>query len=667
MTTWHSDISGNNGSTHAGSGNQYNGPTYIFAGGERLLRSGPAPRLTARDHLARLNRQFVEPPGYAAAQQLLECSGCVILTGKQGIGMRAMGQVLLRRLGGPDAVIRDESGLSERPDDPILDTADVTEGDLILLDPAEAEDKALARVMQRLPSYQADVRERGAHLVVVLAGERRDLVRMELRALMAPVQRPSGLAVVRRHLEVADIPCTEEQLTSNAHLRARVDVDPIRELAELVLRIAEARQRLGRSAKFDGWLADALDRLGQLDGEVKAKVKEYRAGPQRALLLATAMLEAAPADQVHLAAATLATATAQPDDQRPPLERDDLAHRLAELGIDVDAGGHVRFPMFRYAEAVRAYFWDNFPELRTKFRWWASKVGVSSEVEAQYRGEFVSRFVDQALRTNRPEDVVALVGGWTARDADRPRSLPSAATALERGLWHPRHGARFRRLIYSWSRDPHLDTASAYLGIALSGDVIASTHPSEALVRLHHFVRYQRGDVRAAAEEALLRLVRQDRREFRRLIERVVTGAGFRRDADFDLFLVIARPEELTPLRGNGLIRDTFVRGQLAVGWRELLFERDRTFWSMLAREWLTAVQTGPFADHWLDVLTDACAAPGAGPARLYATAREWMREPGADQAARHRIALDLINRMNRAQGVAPASGGRHRSEEAVR
>jgi hypothetical protein len=668
VTEVQTTVDGNSGLAHTGHGHQFNGPTYFVADGERLLRSGPAPRFTARDHLARLNRQFVEPSGYAKAQELLADSGCVILTGKPGIGVRATGQVLLRRLGGPAAVIRDESGLPERPEDPILATADVTEGDLILLDPAEAEDKALARVMEKLPSYQAEVRKRGAHLVVVLAGDRRDLVRMELRPLIAPVLRPSGLAVVRRHLDVAGIPCTEEQLTSNTHLRARVNVDPIRELAELVLRIAEARERLGKAAGFDAWLNDALDLLGELGGQVTAKVKEYRTGPQRALLLATAMLETAPGDQVHLAAATLVAATAQPDDERPALERDDLAQRLSELDIIVDVAGHVRFPTFRYADAVRKHFWNNFPELRTTFQRWASRVGVSAEMDASYRGEFVAHFVDQALRTNRPDDVAALVDTWTEPRADQSRSLPSAATALELGLSHPRHGARFRRLIYSWSRDPHLAKSTAYLGITLSGDVIAATHPAEALVRLHHFVRNQTDDVRAAAQEALLRLVRQDRREFRRLAERVATGQGHRRSADFDLFLVIARPDELLPSRGRALILDDFVRDQLVLGWRAMLFERDRPFWTELAREWLTAAESGGlFEDRWLGVFTEACATPGAGSARLYAAAREWMREPGSDHAGRHRIALDLTNRMNRAQGIALAPGPRHRSEEPVR
>ncbi|HEX4703965.1 MAG TPA: hypothetical protein VH352_17685 [Pseudonocardiaceae bacterium] len=664
MTEWEATVTGS-GPTHAGFGNQFNGPTFYITDGGRLLRGGRDPRLTAKDHLVRLNRQFVEPPGYGQALSLLSDYGCCVLIGEPGVGMRAAGQVLLSRLGGSDAVIQDESGIPDTSRDPILDADQVTEGDLILLDPSDAEHEDLVRIMQRLPSYQAELRKRGAHLVVVLDTERDYLVRTELRPLMAHIRRPSGLDVVRRHLQVADIPCTDEQLRS-AGLRSRLNTDPIGELAELVRLIGAARKRVGDAMGFDRWLADALDALDELGTKVAAHVREHCAGPQRALLLATAMLAGAPPDQVQFAAAGLAAATAQPDDERPALERDDLALRLTELKIVVDPAGHTRFAALGYAGAVRRHFWDNFPELRPSFRQWARQAAVSVEVGAQYRSEFVTHFADQVLRTNRPDDIVTLVEAWIKPGSDRGRSLPAAAVALEAGLGHRRHGARFRRLVYDWAtRLPRLDAGAAHLAVALSADVIASTHPSQALVRLHHFVRRQTDDVRAAAEEALLRLVHRNRQEFRLLVERVVTGmtnAGWA--ADFELFRTVAHPDELAPPHGVALIGDEAIRAQLVKGWRAVLFERPSVFWGALAREWLNSVEHSRFAEFWLDVLARACAPPGIGSGRLYVVARDWTRELDVDRPARSRIALDLTNRMDQAQGITPAAGPRHRRSE---
>lgn len=102
-----SEFVGNYGPSRGGSGHQFNGTTFFFGDGERLLRGGRDPLRMARDHLDRLNRQFVEPPGYAKAQDVLEHYHCVILLGASGVGKRAAGQVLLRRLGGEDTVVQD--------------------------------------------------------------------------------------------------------------------------------------------------------------------------------------------------------------------------------------------------------------------------------------------------------------------------------------------------------------------------------------------------------------------------------------------------------------------------------------------------------------------------------------------------------------------------------
>lgn len=662
------EIIGNHGPIHGGTGHQFYGTTIYVAGGERVFRGGRDPRRTAKDHLTRLDLQFVEPPGYSTARSVLETYGCVALIGAAGIGRRAAGQVLLRRLGGADAVVQDESGLPDAPGEPVLSSEQVTDGDLILLDPSDVQDaEAFDQIMRRLPSYQAELRDRGAFLVVVLAESHDDLVRAEVRHLLVTLRRPDAALVVRRHLEVADIPFTERELTDSKALRDRQATDPMRTLAELVRLVGDARDRLGPAVGFPGWLDAALGVLDELGGKVAAQVKELRAGAQRALLLATAMLADAPADQVDFAAAALTEATAQPDDERPPLERDDLAQRLAELDVAVDRNGCVRFVRFGYEHAVRRHFWDNFAALRDNFQDWARKVAVSPAIGAHQRDRFVSCFADQVLRIDRPDDIVALVSTWLRPVANRQRSLPAAALALELGLDDPRHGGRFRRLIYDWSRDRTVDKDRAHLAITLCAEVIASTHPSEAVVRLHHFVRRQADDVRDAATEALLRLVHQDRREFRRLLDRVVTGlteAGW--DADFALFLTLARPLELArPGSAAPLLVDHFVRRRLLAGWRAVLFGRPSVGWADLAREWLDAMENDPRDGLWLATLADACARPGVGAGRLYGVVRDWAREPGVDRCARNAVALELTDRMARTQ--ATASGSRHRSEEPVR
>lgn len=654
----------NTGWVHAGEGHQFNGPTIYLGSAERLLR-GRDPRRTAREHLATLNQQFVEPPGYGLARTLLATRGCVILVGKPGIGLRAAGQVLLRRLGGPDAVVQDESGLPDGPGERILDTTHVVADDLILLDTSDAEGDDLLRIAARLPSYQAELRERGAYLVVVLAEDRHRLVDDELRPTLAPLGRPDALDVVRRHLEVAEIPFTEDDLRTSGALQARLAADPMRDLAELVRQIGRLRDRLGGAGDFRQWLAAALEMLGELGDRVAAQVREQHQGPRRALLLAAGMLVGAPADQVAAAAAELVAVTAQPDDERPELERDDLALRLTELEITVDDNGQVRFPTFGYDSAVRRHFWTNFPELRPKFREWAYRVSLLSGVGAAHRDDFLARCCEQALRTDQPDDIAKLVEAWINR-ADA-QSLRAAGIVCERGFEDPPHAARLRRLVYVLSRNSkELNPATGQFLVALCADLMAPTHPTEALVRLHHLGRRQTGDVQAAAVAALQRLARQSRREFRVLLDRVVNGMTTAHPwpADYSLFLDLARPAELALVSG---LADPFVRHRLVAGWRAQLVHQPTASWADLAGAWLDTAAIDGRPDPWLDMLARAGAEPGVGAGRLYAVARDWAREPAADRRMRNRVALDLVNRMDREQNTPPATGPRHRSEEPIR
>lgn len=654
-------LAGNTGPVHGGEGTQINGP--VFVGAEWLLCGGRDQRRTAREYLTTLNRQFVEPPGYATAQLQLTTRGCAILVGRPGIGMRAAGQVLLRRLGGPDAVVHDESGLPDGPGEQTLDTARVAAGDLVLLDTSDAEGGDLLRIAGRLPSYYAELRDLGAHLVVVLAEDRQQIVDDELRPMLVPLRRPDALDVVRRHLEIADIPFVEDELRSNSALRSRLAVDPMRNLAELVRLVGGARDQRGGAGDFREWLAAALDVLGELGDRVTAQVRAKRRGAQRALLLAAGMLVGAPADQVAAAAAELAAVTLQPGDERPELERDDLAERLAELKITVDENGQVGFPTFGYDSAVRQHFWSNFPELRPRFREWADRMVRLPGVGANHLDDFLGRYCEQALRTDQPDSVAKLVEGWVGL-ADA-RSLHAAGIVLERGLGDWRHAARLRRSIYTVSRAPGLNPGAAQLMVALCAKVVAPTHPDEALVRLHHLVRRQSGYVQAAARDALLGVARQSQREFRLLLDRVVTGmlAEHPRPADFELFRTVARPAE--PALVSGLA-DPFVRDRLLAGWRAELAGRPKATWAALAAEWLEAAAIDGLPDRWLDTLAQAGAKPGIGAGPLYAVARDWAQEPDAGQA-RYRIALDLVNRMDRAQEGPPAAGPRHRSEEPIR
>ncbi|HEX3791887.1 MAG TPA: hypothetical protein VHW44_28765 [Pseudonocardiaceae bacterium] len=661
-----SAVIGNDGPIHSGSGNQIN---YFDA--IRIARRGRDLRAVARDHLSWLNPRFVEPTGYGEAAAKLQDPGCVLLTGQPGIGRHATAQMLLHRLSG-EGRIRELPDTPGGPDEPLLDIGSVVPGDRLLLNLSASEEDHFRAVLRELPSFRAEVRERTAHLAVVLPDQPEQQLEIELLSMVVTIKRPSGFDVLRRCLGEDRITFADDQLRVT-DLRPHLDSMPMQELAALARLIGRARAELGRPGTFPAWLAEALAALTNRSKEVAAQIKDQRAGRPRALLLTSAMLNGAPGDQVHHATNALLSATGQPTDERPELEREDLTEQFAMLKMATDKDGRVGFQKLDYDRAVRDYYWTNFPGLLDRFRVWVNQVVTADRLTAEDQNEFVFRFAEQALRTDRPTDLITLINKWTtpAESTGRCRSLPAAATALLHGLNNQRYGGRFRRQIYDWSKQHNLPADVAYLAIQMCVDVIDSTNPSEAVVRLHHLVRHQRGNVRATATDALLGLVARDHRQFRYLLSRLATSlAGRPWHADFDLFLDLARPEILLSdgHRLRLVLADSEIGDMLVTGWRAVLFDRPVEFWLQGVQDWLSAARDGAVRGRLLDVLVAAGANRSTTLSRLYLVARDWGRAAADDRTTRIAVFTELNHKIDRAQGIPSADAeASQRNEETTR
>ena len=138
-------------------------------------------------------------------------------------------------------------------------------------------------------------------------------------------------------------------------------------------------------------------------------------GPQRALLLATAMLHGAHADSVHHAAASFLSTVEHPRDESPLLERATLGERLSEIKAELDVSGNVRFTTLGYASAVRAYFWTHLPELHDHIQDWVGRTAGFAELTDAEREGLVTRFTDQCLTDRYQSTWVSLVVQCTAK------------------------------------------------------------------------------------------------------------------------------------------------------------------------------------------------------------------------------------------------------------
>jgi hypothetical protein len=633
LTDWFSPhVSGTHGSVHTGRGDQVN---YFISVADS---KGRTPRKQAADDLLWLAQRFVHPAGFGRARDVLESHRTVFLDAPQGSGRITTAKMLLWELR-PDAENLQELLPQEREGGFWLDLAHIGDGDRAWLDLSEAGGSLWTDVHAELSSLRAVVHERDARLVVVLPNEPKDPL-PESDQYRVRIERPPAQEVLRRHLRLAGIP-QPGQLPAG---QFPGDNQPLREIARYVRLITEARERASGQGDLATWCAAGYQAWRGQETQVAALMARLRQGPQRALLLATAMLHGAHADSVHGAAASFLRTVEHPRDESPVLERATLGHQLDEINAELDASGNVRFTTFDYDSAVRTYFWTHLPELHEHMRDWVGRIAGSAILTDAEREALVRRFTELCLAHRYQSTWVSLVKQCTAKRT--PGGMKAAALVLQRGVQDEAHGRIFRRQIYQWSRLDYLPDLLAEVITAACRDEMVVSHPDEALVRLHHVARRERG---TCAREALVGLVNGDRRLFRQMLNRLTDTSPERTKwpVDADLFLELADPAALTEAdpRNHTLMDDSDILRQLAKGWDLAFANSSYETWQPLAARWLIrAAEDGTHRHALLDVLVG-----GGGPrtsvlARLYAMTRRPELRPTVSGL--------LLEKINVAQGV---------------
>ncbi|MFE2102685.1 hypothetical protein [Streptomyces sp. NPDC059468] len=629
---------------HTGSGD-----LYVTIGTQLQDPDRPTFRRLADDHLAWLKKVLVAPAGMGAARHKLTDTGTAILDGPPGSGRTSMARVLLREydLG---AGVFHELLPDEEDELSLSNPALVGTGDRLLLDLSAATAVQWAAVRADLSALRKAVQEHHAHLVVVMPyGLPLD---PDLQYYRIKIDPPDGLQVFRRHLRVHGVPY-EPAPTVTAFL---AESRPIREIADFADLVRRAREAASTEEGFAQWCETACKARDDRRVEIATLVARLREGPQRALLLTVAMLHGAHADSIHRAAQLLLHTLKSPPEEQPLLERKDVAERLSEISAGAEPDGHVHFTELDYDAAVRAHFWDHMPDLRQPLGTWVARSVESSGpyVPRELRNGLVARLAEQYLRTGRGEGLAFLAENWSTTPASRPR-LEAAVHALTCGLNDPAQGRNFRQWIYQWCAHRQLKGEFAQVLVQVCADVIAASHPDQALFRLYHLARREQGTTRAL--QALVDLVATSGRLRRRLLDRLARSPLS--PAELRIFLPACDPDPLsTPYdNGHALIEENGARKSLTNGWRAVLKELPHAEWHPYAQRWLhTATDAGHRGDLLLDLLVgaaDRCEdRRGTAFAALYASARAAERTPPHGTARAAATTNRLLQKISAAQGL---------------
>ncbi|SFL13627.1 hypothetical protein SAMN05216275_15820 [Streptosporangium canum] len=625
--------------THTGSGDQTN--NFIQSAAASLKAADP--RWVSRDYLDWLNPRFVPPPHFGEAQHRFENSGIVVVSGESGNGRRTAALMLLSNWRGEP-----ETGtIRSLPDsiEELNETEDISsweDGDRILADLSTADPSEYKPLQERLSSYRAKLREYRACLVVVVPAERLPLLLPEFDSLVVRVGSPSGMRVFQRYLRVEGITYTAEEIDA-AELGRHVASCSMWDVAKLASIVLEAKRSQHGRGGFTEWCREAITALSDRDNEIVDNIKKLRDGGQRALLLSAGLLSGASADAVEYTAGILLTASGRPEED-PAFERPDLAERFRDLNLTREEG-IVRFKGLAYDQAIRRYFWDNFPRLRDSFREAVARVVESGELQSPQSLELVSRFADQCLRTNRPNDLDQLAFRWALKES----LLPFAARALECGLLAPRHARRFRRQIYGWVTGPEPDPWFGWVLVRVCADIMAQQYPEQAQIRLLHLSRHSSPLVSARAQDALCEQAERSRRFYRRLLDRLtLNGRRGWSDGETATFLKASDPEKLiTRPRGQvAPLEDRRVRAGLSTCWAVLLAQRPRDEWMERLHTWLDQLNTAPMRKHFMNILIAAIRGDDRSSALLYLEVHARSSRQPTDSAKTFLQAIDA------AQGI---------------
>ncbi|MYX29036.1 hypothetical protein GTY75_20780 [Streptomyces sp. SID8381] len=644
--------------------NNGEGHQYVFYGGvDRMLRKGVDSLRIVREDRLRLADRFVPPADYHIAAERLEKPGSVVLlTAPPGSGRRAAAVMLLHGLGqdgdADEEGVRFEElpamGSNKDEDEGSLAPG---EGDRFLLDLSGiADEEVYARAQRRLAVHRSQVQEAGAHMVVILPHGMDHAHSPDLEPHTVPLERPRGIAVVTRYLRMDRMPFRSTDLES-ADLQRLCDRSPMRELARFagLVRTASVSGRFG--ADFAGWLDQALHAVTDRAGEVGRQVAAVRSAPGRALLLAAAVFEEALADTVYEAWHGLMTTVRHEEEPTTELARSDFGERLAALGIERDPDGRLRFERLAYADAVRAYFWANFPGLRDDLRDWIGQATALRGLTADDRTNVVVRFGERSLAVGRPDHLFDLVVRWADR-ATGAACDPRALTALELGLGHERFGGWFRKQMYECVRSGPLPDGLARVLIAACVQSLGATHPDQALVRLHRLA-VRKGEVGHEAGEALLDLACRDRRLYRLLIDRLRNstrrephGAGPHLRLLIEL-LKSDRAPEPPPWP------------DLFLGWETVFSQPPTELWRPLVSSWLNTVAGDSTREMALGVMVGAAHGRPAALHRLYAITCDWAGP--ARHPSRAAVAARFWQHIDQAQYARTerAGAGPRTTEEA--
>ena len=405
-----------------------------------------------------------------------------------------------------------------------------------------------------------------------------------------PVTRvtpPPAISVFRTHLArmtsdaLADAWARHEQIGGLLHRATPKDgVRLARIVAGTSAEQTAGDQQVTRVvAEYRNWADELAEWFRQSAGQAGS----YR----RALLLAAAALEGAPAATVFAAADRLARIVELPREPGGSLAGPDASELVGKIQAELQRDTSIKFDRPAYGTSVLDHVWSQRPQLHADLREWLTSIPVSGDEGSGLAAEALTRL---AIRKQEVGLVCVAARQWAA-DPASGREL--AVRALTDAALSEEIGRDVRRQLYDWARTTGASGTTHLAVAAVCAGQLARQYPQIALTRLRHLVVSPNAVVQESVFRSLTTLAGKPALCPSVLgeIARWVNEENPRRSAGLRAYLRLATPGEVGQIAILAQA-DQRSRGLLGELWHEAL--RDERTDGL-------AGQAAALASRWLD------------------------------------------------------------------
>jgi hypothetical protein len=537
---------------------QSGGDSYLIIQGRTYLRL----RKIGAAELTDPRTCFTPPSGYSRALDIIRSSHAAVLIGLKDSGRRTAALRLLIDLG--------QDPLFELIPDferPSADKLPLVPKQGYLIDLTDVDQAPSELFGRELIDYAHRLQANGSFLVLLTTSEIWQACRAPAAGISVDLGMPEAVELVRQRLVVRHAGERVGWFEQPPLAELIRDGQRPAELVELAIRISQVDD----SDKAREDMADELQRWTRHLGSFEPNL-DVRA---RALLIAAALLNEAPATVILNASDRLLSEVRVGEQDGGPLAGPDFKARLREIKADRD-GDTISITKSRRMldQAVLDHVWVERPQLRGVLVRWMGAISASQGAADRYADRIAHALAQLSIRQGTT-DVLGVIEEWTAADSVRRRL---AAQVLDELSVSRQVGARVRARMREWLESQRPSEGKMRVVAEVCGGSLGEQRPQVALHRLRLiFAQQESEDAREAAATALRKLTGNDSlcwvvlREVQNWIESDAT-----RPAGLVAFLALVdlAPEDTVArqlLKATASPDGSLPRGFLSAAWTALL------------------------------------------------------------------------------------------------